>query len=461
MALVGIVACKIDDAANKHACTVDSDCDPGRYCETSAGTCVAGVVAAAASGDHTCALRQGGSVQCWGKNTSDDLGSADTTDVFLPLPPGTTLAHALNPALGPTVSIGAGHTFTCALLEGGNIYCWGSNDHGQLGQGPGAASPGLIDLGGGTAGYRAVSLAVGWSHACAALANGSVKCWGDNTYGQLGIGDTRDRGLLDGDMGDNLPTVPLGDGDTARAVAAGASHSCALLEDRSMMCWGRNQYGQLGVESTTNLGDGDHPLGDPARRAMVGQDREVFGIAAGGDHSCALLDGGQLRCWGLNTNGELGIGSTNPIVGDGPGTLGNMLPVVNVGTGRTVRGVVCGIQHMCALLDNRQVKCWGDASVGQLGLDSTVGRGGSPADMGDNLPHVDLGTGRTVLSIASGDGHNCAVLDTHELKCWGYNAQGQLGLSDLHDNRGDGINDTGLTGVMEMGDQLPAVDFGP
>jgi alpha-tubulin suppressor-like RCC1 family protein len=187
----------------------------------------------------------------------------------------------------------------------------------------------------------------------------------------------------------------------------------------------------------------------------------VFGIAAGGDHSCAVLDGGQLRCWGLNTYGELGIGSSSPVVGDGPGDLGNMLPVVNVGTGRTVREVVCGFQHMCALLDTRQVKCWGSDSAGQLGLDSTAGHGASADGMGDNLPPVDLGTGRTVSSLASGDGYTCAVLDTHELKCWGYNRLGELGLPDLLDNRGDGIVDMGPATAMEMGNNLPAVDLGP
>jgi alpha-tubulin suppressor-like RCC1 family protein len=145
--------------------------------------------------------------------------------------------------------------------------------------------------------------------------------------------------------------------------------------------------------------------------------------------------------------------------GDQPGEMGNNLRIVDLGSGRTALAVSAGETHTCALLDNHKVKCWGGNDMGQLGLDSTVGRGQSPADMGDNLPPVNLGTGRTALAIATGSWHTCAVLDTHQLKCWGTNTHGEIGQDDLNNNLGDGY--VGMTDLMEMGDQLPFVDLGP
>jgi alpha-tubulin suppressor-like RCC1 family protein len=193
--------------------------------------------------------------------------------------------------------------------------------------------------------------------------------------------------------------------------------------------------------------------------APLGSLGHPVALAAGGDHTCALLEGGQIKCWGSNAFGELGIGVNETGWGDQPGEMGNNLPIVDLGSGRTALAVSAGETHTCALLDTHQVKCWGGNDRGQLGLDSTVGRGTLPADMGDNLPAVNLGTGRTALAIATGSWHTCAVLDTHQLKCWGDNAYGEAGQDDLTNNFGDGY--VGMTDVMEMGDQLPFVDLGP
>jgi alpha-tubulin suppressor-like RCC1 family protein len=131
--------------------------------------------------------------------------------------------------------------------------------------------------------------------------------------------------------------------------------------------------------------------------------------------------------------------------------MGDNLPAVDLGSGRTAISLAAGVFHTCALLDSLQVKCWGYNWNGQLGVGDHVTRGTDPAHMGDNLPVVDLGTGRTARQIAAGQNHTCALLDNNAVKCWGYNNSGQLGRGDTR-WRGDDQN--------EMGDYLPVVDLG-
>jgi E3 ubiquitin-protein ligase HERC3 len=145
-------------------------------------------------------------------------------------------------------------------------------------------------------------------------------------------------------------------------------------------------------------------------------------IAAGLSHACAILEGGALKCWG-----SIAIGVPGEH-GGAPGSMGNALPSVSLGAGRTALAVTAGMLHTCALLDNGSVKCWGDNSNGQLGLGDTVPRrNGTPDEMGDNLPAVQLGLDRTAKAIAAGAAFTCALLDTNQIKCWGAVSQGELG----------------------------------
>ena len=130
--------------------------------------------------------------------------------------------------------------------------------------------------------------------------------------------------------------------------------------------------------------------------------------------------------------------------------MGARLPSVDLGPGRTALAVAASPGHTCAVLDDHSVKCWGDNSFGQLGLGDTKNRGGKPNEMGEKLPAVDLGPGRTALAVATGDAHTCALLEDHTVKCWGWNRSGQVGLGDTN-NRGDGPG--------EMGAALPPVQL--
>ena len=193
-----------------------------------------------------------------------------------------------------------------------------------------------------------------------------------------------------------------------------------------MKCWGRNVWGQLGKTQTGNTGDGAGEMGDFLPAIDVGTQDAVTAVATGAAHTCAILDTGAVKCWGDNASGKLGLGDTIDR-GDMAGQMGAVLPAVDLGTGRTATAIAAGGNHTCAILDTGAVKCWGENGSGQLGQGNTADRGDGPGEMGDNLAPIDLGTGRTATAIAAGAGHTCAVLDDGDIKCWGQNGSGQLG----------------------------------
>jgi LPXTG-motif cell wall-anchored protein len=251
-------------------------------------------------------------------------------------------------------------------------------------------------------------------------------------------------------MGDNLSTVDLGTGRTAKALSSAGVHSCVLLDNDSIKCWGYNGNADLGLGDTNNRGDNASEMGDSLPAVDLGTGRTAKAVSSGGGGTCAILDNDTVKCWGYSALGQLGYGDTNNR-GDAGGEMGDNLPAVDLGTGRTASSIWYGDLHVCALLDNGSVKCWGWNSAGQLGLGGTDNRGDGLAEMGDNLGSVPLGTGRTALAVTAGYDHSCALLDNDTVKCWGNNADGQLGYGDAS-WRGDGAG--------EMGNNLPAVDLG-
>ncbi len=333
------------------------------------------------------------------------------------------------PAAARSLSVGNSHN--CVILDNGGAKCWGFGSFGQLGQGsavnlgddPGEMSA-LASINLGT-GRTATAVSAGENHTCALLDNGTVKCWGGGGA-SLGLGNTTTYGDGPGEMGDNLPAVDLGTGRTATAITAGHDFTCALLDNGTVKCWGRNTAGELGQGNTTTLGDGPGEMGDNLPAVDLGTGRTATAITAGHDFTCALLDNGTVKCWGRNTAGELGQGNTTTL-GDGPGEMGDNLPAVNLGTGRTATAVSAGTANTCALLDNGAVKCWGSGGDYRLGQDTLTTLGDGPGEMGDYLPGINLGTGRTARAIGAGDRHNCALLDNGTVKCWGANGLGQLG----------------------------------
>jgi alpha-tubulin suppressor-like RCC1 family protein len=234
----------------------------------------------------------------------------------------------------------------------------------------------------------ASAIATGLTHVCAILDDHSLKCWGDNSYGQLGQGDTATRGDGTLPMGDGLPPIALGTKRTARAVAAGHVHTCSVLDDGSVKCFGGN-VGQLGLGDATDRGRAPNQMGDNLPAVNLGSSLSATTISALFRHVCVTLDDSHGKCWGLNADGQLGLETLNDH-GGGPGQMGDALPEISLGRGETPSSTSVGALHTCALLGSAHVKCWGNNDFGQLGLGDTVERGGAPNEMGDLLTYVGL-----------------------------------------------------------------------
>jgi len=249
-----------------------------------------GVVAIAAGGQHTCALMSGGGVKCWGRNDRGQLGDGTATTRGTPV-------DVLGLVSGVS-AIAAGEDETCAVTAGGGVKCWGMNKYGQLGDGTAANRHTAVDVVGLSSGATAIS--VGWSHACALMSTGGVKCWGSNQYGQLGDGTTAAR---------TTAVDVAGLTSAVTAITAGPIHTCALTRIGGVRCWGSNSLGQLGDGTKTERST---PVG------VVGLASGVTALAAGGAtshaaggaHACAITGAGGVKCWGYNNLGQLGDGTT-------------------------------------------------------------------------------------------------------------------------------------------------------
>ncbi len=392
---------------------------------------------------HTCARFHDGTVKCWGNNGVGVLGVGDTRPRGgAPGEMGATLPVVDLGRGRKATHITAGASHNCALLDDGAIKCWGYNvaDGKNLGVKPDQMGDSLpaVDLG---SRRRAVHVdtSAGFSfRTCAVLADGAVKCWGGNTGGELGLGDTQSR-FRARDMGANLPAVDLGPGRKAVQVADGMYHTCALLDDGSVKCWGDNGQGQLGLESDRPRGRIQNEMGERLPVVDLGPERKSVHLRAGANHTCALLDDGSVKCWGGNKYGQLGLGDTRPR-GKLPKDMGTELAAVDLGSGRKAVRIAAGHDHSCAVLDDGSVKCWGENYDGQLGLGDIWARGDQPDEMGDRLPAVNLG--RKAVEVSAGAYYTCAVLDDGTVKCWGDNRFGQLGLGDRR-NRGYVLSEMG------------------
>ncbi len=347
---------------------------------------------------HTCALLNDGSARCWGMGERGQLGDGGTEDQSKPV-------DVLG--LGTDVTaIAAGSTHSCALLRDRTVQCWGGGSSGQLGNGATddhSTPDTVIDLDGDVAAF-----ATGGSHNCAILSDGTVKCWGNGVWGQLGNGVAEDQ---------PLPVSVSGLDDDAMVVVAGGRHSCALLESGTVKCWGSGGNGRLG--------DGAVGQQQNTPVSVVGLTGNVTALAAGINHTCALIANDSVKCWGRGNFGQLGDGATED----------QSTPVSVVGLQGNIAAIAAGDSHTCALLEGGAVKCWGSGYYGQLGNGVTE----------DHLAPVSvalLGNGAT--AIEAGYYHTCALLAGGGVECWGEGDNGRLG---------NGTTDNQLTPVSVL--ELP------
>jgi hypothetical protein len=235
------------------------------------------------------------------------------------------------PAHGAT-SIEAGAP-SCAILDNGALKCWGCYEFGLPQPQPDFEAPRprycpdahgmgvdlpVVAVG---LGRHAVAVSSTDGHSCAVLDDHSVKCWGINRSGELGLGDITARGRWPGEMGAHLPRVDLGRGRTARAVSAAEDHACALLDDQTVKCWGVSHDGDLGLGDTVDRGGDWNQMGSNLPAVELGPGRSALAISAGGTHTCALLDDHTVKCWGQNRSGQLGLGDPTSR-GDKRGQMG-------------------------------------------------------------------------------------------------------------------------------------------
>ena len=414
-------------------------------------------------------------MRCWGNWLRNDVSGPFTGDA-----PGETGTNLIPVDLGTglvPLQLVAGEGATCVLFTNQRVKCWGSaTAFGTLGYGDSTARNPLdaskmgdnlpfVDLG---TNVRVRQIAMKNLHVCVVTTDDRVKCWGDNSFGQLGLGDTNHRGTSASQMGDNLPYVELGVQFTVEEIVCGAHHTCALLDTGDIKCFGNNDQGQLGYQDTEHRGDGPNEMGNNLPIVQLGTGVTALQVDAAGSvlcgdvngtitcfaqHTCAVVTGFQVKCWGDNENGQLGLEDTT-LRGDLPNTMGDNLPTVDLGFGEEVDEVSIDASLSCARSRLQgTVKCWGFNFRGALGQGDTTKRGDLPGTMGANLPPIDLGTAaQPVAIVETGIFFTCVAFETnYNVKCFGNNLQGNLGLGDTN-HRGD------VAG--EMGDSLPFVDLG-
>ncbi len=298
--------------------------------------------------------------------------------------------------------IACGEQHTCVRLHSGFLRCWGDNSRGQLGtgtSGPGAKSP--VPLPVAVVGQDTAAVSTGKSHSCAVYTSGQVACWGWNSAGQLGNGNNSDSAtpLIINDILINSTEV----------LRAGDRHTCALSVGGNVACWGENTFGQLGDGSKI-----DHATPTPSAAVSA-----FDFITAGARHNCGITALGSVLCWGDNAKGQLGVDPTT--------TMNSAVPLITLpAVGPAPVSVEAGNAHTCALFANNTIQCWGANGKGQLG-DGTIVSNYMP----QKVPGKDWGTG-AVLTL--GDGHTCAIDGNGKAKCWGDNDAGQLGTGVATDS---------------------------
>jgi alpha-tubulin suppressor-like RCC1 family protein len=355
-----------------------------------------GALQVSAGGNHTCAYFGRSEVnpyRCWGSNTDGQLGNGSTVTSVYP----NMIKDMLAFSPPPVKKIASGYGYTCALTPAGAVKCWGQNIEGQLGNGTNIDSNQPVQVTGLESGV--ISLAVGDYHVCALTAEGGVKCWGDNHLGQLGNGSNADQ---------NTPVDVVGISSGAAAISAGWSHTCALMTGGTVKCWGANGSGELGNGSSQ---DSNVPVDVSGLDGMVE-------VVAGGAQTCALTSVGGVKCWGSRIYSV------------------SYYPEDVAGLASGITDLSLGNMHACALSAQGGVKCWGRNDHGQVG-DGTATLRETPVDV------VGLTSG--VSSISAGAISTCAITVTG-VQCWGNNSNGQLG---------DGSTETRLTPVS-----VPALSGG-
>ncbi|HET6816040.1 MAG TPA: hypothetical protein VFH66_02285 [Mycobacteriales bacterium] len=416
----------------------------------------------AVGGLHTCAIETinslPGAVQCWGSNDQGQLGNGtivtSTDPVAVVGLDGSDAAHT-------ATAITAGNSHTCALLADTTVKCWGLAANGQVGDGtvgdkqsdltkdPQRRTPvTVVKDASSTPLSGVIAIAAGGFHTCAIVkdssGNQTAWCWGDDGAGQLGDGKPGDRSSI------AQPVLNMPAGVNVTALALGEFHSCALLVDSTVWCWGANTFDQLGFDPGTDPTKLSSAV--PVKVSGVTDDptnNPVQALTTGYGHACVLLKDNTARCWGENNFGQLGYQTDY----ESTDTTKNYQAIVPLRTMKPspTPGVVqhtthtpslldtsqnpqpdghftaisAGEFHTCALVDDGTARCWGEGGRGQLGTDPYSGSSNA-AQIEDSAFSVSVNGLSGATAITAGGFHTCAAIGS-AMKCWGYNFYGQLG----------------------------------
>ena len=355
----------------------------------------------------SCALNNNNGVQCWGANNTGQLGNGTTGASLVPV--------QVTGLTSGVIDIAATDSSVCALMSNGGVKCWGNNSLGQLGNRDATLTDSNTPVDVYSLQSGVVALDGGSSHMCALLTTGGVKCWGNNSNGQIG----------DGAVGRALwPVDVLGLRSGVAAVSAGSLHTCAVLIDGTAKCWGDDTNGTLGNTGSSS----ETPVTvavDSSGTPLTG----LMAISAGVGQTCGLLTTGGLKCWGVNAWSQLGNNST----------ASSSYPVNVSGLSSGVAAVSAGNNMTCAVLANGSAQCWGLNNYGQLG-DGTITNRSTPVSVSG------LSSGVANISTSLVGPHACVALAAGGVRCWGYNGHGQLGNNTLT-NSSSPITVSGVTGL--------------
>jgi alpha-tubulin suppressor-like RCC1 family protein len=380
---------------------------------------------------HSCALKENGTVFCWGRNYYGQIGDnqeIDTSSVYGTPSQVSDVDQSRFRYLQDIVQISAGVVHTCALKNDGTVYCWGFGEYGQLGDNDlsnhSSSTPTQV-LGVNGVGYLTgvTQISAYGFNTCALRNDGKMACWGRGISGMLGDGNVTGHNSA-------LPLLVLGvDGvgnlSDISQIAVGEQHTCALNTNGNVFCWGENGSAAVG-----NNNDYFTASGTPLQ--VVNEDNdggylsEVVSLSSGSHKSCAIKEDSTAVCWGNGTYGQLGNGDTTthkthvPTPVQGEGGSGYLSGITSISAR--------GDNHSCAVLDDNTVWCWGRGNYGQLGDDDTSDHSvGYPtqvlsADGNDYLTNV--------TQVSAGQNGNCATINDNSVYCWGRGEYGALGDND-------------------------------
>jgi alpha-tubulin suppressor-like RCC1 family protein len=357
----------------KSSCGSDADCVSGYFCD--GGSCHLKAAKIACGDDHDCVVLSDGTIRCWGNNMSGQLGGGTMSSGFAANP-----VTVVGLSMAAT-AVAAGLRHSCAIVTNGDIWCWGSGP--ALGDGLGAIelAPAKVV----TLGAKAEAIAAAGINSCAQLADGSVACWGDGGNGQLGTGMP---------TASSATPVSVALPGSASGIAVSQTHACTSVSS-DLTCWGDNTDGELG--------NGGVPAGILKATTSIAQS----GFGVGSSVTCALVIGGYTECWGNDGSGQIGNGTTST----SPVTAPTAVSVVSAAVSLAVGG-----SGACSVTGAGKIFCWGYNSDGEVGNGSTTTL--APYDV---PTPVQVSTITTASAVCAGLNHRCALLADGAVWCWGAN----------------------------------------